>query len=58
LDVVLIGVGQDPRTPVPQAYGSSPEVDYFRAAIQRRQQASRWKEDWEVLELLVRGIFL
>ncbi|KAH9994612.1 hypothetical protein BJV77DRAFT_1059858 [Russula vinacea] len=44
----------DPRTPVPQAYGSSPEVDYFRAPIQRRQQASRWKEDWEELELLPR----
>ncbi|KAF8483387.1 hypothetical protein DFH94DRAFT_307281 [Russula ochroleuca] len=47
----------DPRTPVPQAYGSSPEVDYFRAPIQRRQQASRWKEDWEELELLGRGAF-
>ncbi|KAH9956146.1 hypothetical protein BC827DRAFT_1139950 [Russula dissimulans] len=47
----------DPRTPVPQLYGSSPEVDYFRAPIQRRQQASRWKEDWEELELLGRGAF-
>jgi hypothetical protein len=54
---MLIWVGQDPRTPVPQAYGSSPEVDYFRAPIQRRQQASRWKEDWEELELLVCIIF-
>jgi hypothetical protein len=57
LDVVLIGNHQDPRTPVSQAYGSSPEVDYFRASIQRRQQASRWKEDWEELELLVRVIY-
>ena len=49
---------QDPRTPVPQPYGSSPEVDYFRAPIERRQQVSRWKEDWEELELLVRVICL
>ncbi|KAI0300075.1 hypothetical protein B0F90DRAFT_1817684 [Multifurca ochricompacta] len=47
----------DPRTPVLQAYGSSPEVDYFRVPIQRRQQTSRWKEDWEELELLGRGAF-
>lgn len=56
LNIVLIEIDQDPRTPIPQAYGSSPEVDYFRAPIQRRQQASRWKEDWEELELLVRVI--
>ena len=46
----------DQRTPVPHAYASSPEIDYFRAPIMRRQQASRWKEDWEELELLVRVI--
>jgi len=53
VDIVLNGIDQDPKTPVPQAYGSSPEVDYFRASIERRQQVSRWKEDWEELELLV-----
>ena len=41
---------------MPHAYASSPEIDYFRAPIMRRQQASRWKEDWEELELLVRVI--
>jgi len=50
---VLNVLDQDPRTPVPQPYGSSPEVDYFRVSIERRQQVSRWKEDWEELELLV-----
>jgi hypothetical protein len=52
----LTVVYQDQRTPVPHAYASSPEIDYFRAPIMRRQQASRWKEDWEELELLVRII--
>lgn len=35
----------------------SPEVEYFRPLQQQQQQqtrrASRWKEDWEELELLV-----
>jgi eukaryotic translation initiation factor 2-alpha kinase 4 len=57
LDIVLINKHQDPKTPVPQSYGSSPEVDYFRAPIQRRQQTSRWKEDWEELELLVGVVY-
>jgi hypothetical protein len=56
-DIVLIIKHQDPKTPVPQSYGSSPEIDYFRAPIQRRQQASRWKEDWEELELLVGVVY-
>ncbi|KAI5992946.1 kinase-like domain-containing protein [Pisolithus albus] len=34
----------------------SPEKDYFRAPP-RTRQASRWKEDWEELELLGRGAF-
>lgn len=34
-------------------YGTSPEKDYFRVPPSTRQ-ASRWKEDWEELELLVR----
>ncbi len=33
------------------AVSGSPEFDYFRGAMFR--QASRWKEDWEELELLV-----
>ncbi len=52
---MLTVIGQDQRTPVPHAYASSPEIDYFRAPM-LRQQASRWKEDWEELELLVRVI--
>lgn len=33
-------------------YGTSPDKDYFRVPPSTRQ-ASRWKEDWEELELLV-----
>lgn len=32
----------------------SPETDYFRVPPPRAKHASRWKEDWEELELLVR----
>ncbi|KAJ3566582.1 hypothetical protein NP233_g6910 [Leucocoprinus birnbaumii] len=63
----------DPKTPVPtprmyphQGYGygghahghfiGSPEIEYFRMPPKTRQ-ASRWKEDWEELELLGRGAF-
>lgn len=35
-------------------HGTSPVKDYFRAPPSTRQ-ASRWKEDWEELELLVRN---
>ena len=45
----------DPRTPVPHNYSSSPEIDYFIAPIARNKPVSRWKEDWEELELLVRS---
>ncbi|KAJ7874765.1 kinase-like domain-containing protein [Mycena olivaceomarginata] len=45
----------EPRTPIPGKYGS-PEVDYFRFA-RRDRQTSRWKEDWEELELLGKGAF-
>lgn len=44
-----------PKTPRPSNshnYNSSPENDYFRIPP-RTRQASRWKEDWEELELLV-----
>ncbi|KAJ7163895.1 kinase-like domain-containing protein [Mycena crocata] len=43
------------RTPIPGKYGS-PEVEFFRMP-QRDRQASRWKEDWEELELLGKGAF-
>ena len=45
----------DPRTPVPSMYYGSPEIEYFttRAMRQARGHASRWKDDWEELELLV-----
>lgn len=47
----------DPRTPVPHNYSSSPEIDYFIPPIARNKPVSRWKEDWEELELLGRGAF-
>ena len=42
----------DVRTPNPNGYSGSPEKDYFQVP-QRSAPASRWKEDWEELELLV-----
>ncbi|KAI0066910.1 Serine/threonine-protein kinase [Artomyces pyxidatus] len=50
----------DPKTPVPfqsNGSGSSPEIDYFRVPPPKAKQVSRWKEDWEELELLGRGAF-
>jgi translation initiation factor 2-alpha kinase 4 len=41
-----------PRASFPNNYVSSPEIEYF-AAPQRARHASRWKEDWEELEMLV-----
>ncbi|EIW85919.1 hypothetical protein CONPUDRAFT_114006 [Coniophora puteana RWD-64-598 SS2] len=60
--------GHGPRTPNDRhAFSTSPEKDrgeYFQrvasslaAAPPRTRQASRWKEDWEELELLGRGAF-
>ncbi|KAG2338792.1 hypothetical protein BDR05DRAFT_984599 [Suillus weaverae] len=49
-------VQADLRTPKPNGYFGSPETDYFRVP-QRTTPASRWKEDWEELELLGRGAF-
>ncbi|EKM74744.1 hypothetical protein AGABI1DRAFT_109872 [Agaricus bisporus var. burnettii JB137-S8] len=49
----------DQTTPVPNPnapYFGSPELEYFRMPPKTRQ-ASRWKEDWEELELLGRGAF-
>ncbi|KAJ7749951.1 hypothetical protein B0H16DRAFT_1675473 [Mycena metata] len=45
----------EPKTPIPGKYGS-PELEYFRAP-QRDRQTSRWKEDWEELEMLGKGAF-
>ncbi|KAJ3758340.1 kinase-like domain-containing protein [Lentinula raphanica] len=45
----------DLKTPIPSGYGSSPEIDYFRPMGLRH--TSRWKEDWEELELLGKGAF-
>ncbi|KAI0320013.1 hypothetical protein OF83DRAFT_1275377 [Amylostereum chailletii] len=47
----------DLKTPRPLSYGSSPEIDYFYQSPPRPRHASRWKEDWEQLELLGRGAF-
>ncbi|KAJ7488435.1 kinase-like domain-containing protein [Mycena latifolia] len=49
-----VAVARSPLTPMPGHHGS-PEIDYFRP--QRDRQASRWKEDWEELELLGKGAF-
>ncbi|KAF9445879.1 Serine/threonine-protein kinase [Macrolepiota fuliginosa MF-IS2] len=51
----------DPKTPVPNPHVhghfiGSPEIEYFRMPP-RTRQASRWKEDWEELELLGKGAF-
>ncbi|EGN94241.1 hypothetical protein SERLA73DRAFT_126224 [Serpula lacrymans var. lacrymans S7.3] len=47
-----------PKTPMysGHTHSSSPEKDYFRTPAGTRQ-ASRWKEDWEELELLGKGAF-
>ncbi|KAG7440064.1 Serine/threonine-protein kinase [Guyanagaster necrorhizus] len=45
----------EPKTPLHASVSGSPEFDYFRGPTYR--QASRWKEDWEELELLGRGAF-
>lgn len=46
------------RTPMgtPNMSGS-PEMDYFKSIISKSRQSSRWKDDWEELELLGRGAF-
>ena len=36
----------------------SPELDYFRTSGRVKPSSSRWKEDWEELELLVSYQFL
>ncbi|KAH9943970.1 hypothetical protein B0H21DRAFT_747282 [Amylocystis lapponica] len=46
-----------PKTPMPSGYVGSPEVDYFTPPQPRPKYSSRWKEDWEELELLGRGAY-
>ena len=42
----------DARSPLSIPFGS-PEFDYFRGSGRVKPASSRWKEDWEELELLV-----
>ncbi|KAJ4467220.1 kinase-like domain-containing protein [Lentinula aciculospora] len=51
----LVPISSDMKTPMQLGYGSSPEIDYFRPMGVRH--TSRWKEDWEELELLGKGAF-
>ncbi|KAI0666498.1 Serine/threonine-protein kinase [Trametes maxima] len=45
-----------PKTPMVNGFiASSPETDYFRMPPPRARHSSRWKEDWEELEILGRG---
>ncbi len=46
----------DSRTPTPLHFGSPEGPDYFRL-VPKPKHISRWKEDWEKLELLGRGAF-
>ena len=42
------------RTPTVNGFAvGSPETDYFRMPPPAARRSSRWKEDWEELELLV-----
>ncbi len=50
--------GAGPKTPTLQGISSSPESDYFRGPPpSARSHVSRWKEDWEELELLVSYLY-
>jgi len=52
----MISTSLDPRTPVPFHFGSPEGSDYFRIPPKAKHN-SRWKEDWEELELLGKGAF-
>ncbi|KAI0077507.1 Serine/threonine-protein kinase [Panus rudis PR-1116 ss-1] len=54
---IPISIG--PKTPMPHQYqfNGSPESDYFKPPPPKVRQSSRWKDDWEELELLGRGGF-
>ncbi|KAG6890525.1 hypothetical protein C0995_007725 [Termitomyces sp. Mi166 len=45
------------KTPVPFIHEGSPDISAFFLPPPRPQQVSRWKEDWEELELLGKGAF-
>ncbi|KAI8973080.1 Serine/threonine-protein kinase [Trametes punicea] len=45
-----------PKTPMVNGFvAGSPETDYFRMPPPKPRHSSRWKEDWEELEILGRG---
>ncbi|KAI0354133.1 Serine/threonine-protein kinase [Trametes cingulata] len=45
-----------PKTPLVNGFlATSPETDYFRMPPPKPRHVSRWKEDWEELEILGRG---
>ncbi|CDO76045.1 hypothetical protein BN946_scf184959.g3 [Trametes cinnabarina] len=47
-----------PKTPMVNSFlAGSPETDYFRMPPPKPRHVSRWKEDWEELEILGRGGF-
>lgn len=55
---VAIAIPGPPRTP--RASGSfqgSPVQEYFSTPLPSTRHASRWKEDWEELEMLVSSEF-
>ena len=54
--LVLIMFVLDLKTPTPLHFGSPEGSDYFRL-VPKPKHTSRWKEDWEELELLGRGAF-
>ena len=45
------------QTPRPEFSPESPELGYFKMPPSRTRKASRWREDWEVLEELVRKCY-
>ena len=52
---IAVSGPKTPRASIANNYSSSPEIEYF-VPPQRTRQASRWKEDWEELEMLVRPV--
>jgi translation initiation factor 2-alpha kinase 4 len=49
---IAVSGPKTPRASTATNYSSSPEIEYF-TPLQKTRQASRWKEDWEELEMLV-----
>lgn len=56
MPIAIVDQAKTPRAPPPSGYGTSPDTDFLRMQT-RPRQASRWKEDWEELELLGKGAF-